>query len=263
MGTSTLEVDLQRDQYTGPMVLASFCSSKDIGLLSNITTEGDSDEAVQEYLAQFAIIRSLPTLESLVDKWRLPVLPMQMRAFSQRRTLVLDLDETLVHSWINEDHDHDVTFKVSVMGPDDTTVYVRLRPHLAHFLEHVSEWFEVVVFTASQRIYADKLLSILDPQRRYFKHRVFRDSCVEVNGMYFKDLTLLGRDLAHTVIVDNLPQAFGLQLDNGIPIAPFYDNVADVELLKLLTFLQKLVFTQDVRPLISEKFRLRQMIHRF
>ncbi|CAD7702753.1 unnamed protein product [Ostreobium quekettii] len=263
-GASALEVDV--DQYTGPVVL----TPEEDGILPGeirVIPSGEADAELQEYLVQdymqqFAVIRSLPSLESLVDKWRLPILPMPLRSFSQRQTLVLDLDETLVHSWINEgDHEHDLMFKVSLVTPDDTAVFVRLRPHLLYFLEHVSKWFEVVVFTASQKAYADKLLTILDPGRRFFKHRVFRESCVELMGMYFKDLTLLGRDLARTVIVDNQPQVFGLQVDNGIPIASFYDNRDDTELLKLLTFLQKMMNTADVRPLLQEKFGLRRMIH--
>lgn len=168
-------------------------------------------------------------------------------------TLVLDLDETLVHCSVEEPATCDLTFGVEFHGID-YQVYVKLRPHLQRFLQAVSQDFEVVVFTASQPVYANELLNRIDPNSSLVHYRLFRESCLQVEGNFLKDLTVLGRDLSQTVLVDNSPHAFGYQLDNGIPIESWFDDPQDRELLKLERFLRRLHGAEDVRPLIRRKF---------
>ncbi|XP_020251972.1 CTD small phosphatase-like protein 2 isoform X2 [Asparagus officinalis] len=168
-------------------------------------------------------------------------------------TLVLDLDETLVHSTLEYCGDADFSFQV-FFNMKQHTVYVKRRPHLQTFLERVSHMFEVVIFTASQSIYAEQLLDILDPNRNLFSKRMYRESCIFSDGNYTKDLTVLGVDLAKVLIVDNSPQVFRLQVNNGIPITSWFDDPSDQALISLLPFLETLVDADDVRPIIAERF---------
>ncbi|KAG5147014.1 hypothetical protein AAZX31_11G255000 [Glycine max] len=224
---------------------------------SEMCIEEDEFEDFDDF-DPYLFIKTLPDLSTVVPTFRRLLLPKQTRSCPST-TLVLDLDETLVHSTLEPCEDVDFTFPVN-FNSEEHIVYVRCRPHLKDFLERVSGLFEIIIFTASQSIYAEQLLNVLDPKRKIFRHRVYRESCVYVEGNYLKDLTVLGRDLAHVMIIDNSPQAFGFQVDNGIPIESWFDDRSDQELLLLLPFLESLVGVDDVRPLIAKKFNLREKI---
>lgn len=190
---------------------------------------------------------------------RVPCLPKKTRS-SPQLSVVLDLDETLVHCSTEPLPNADMSFEVATEA-FKCTVHVRLRPFCYDFLAEASKTFEVIVFTASQSAYADLLLNRLDPERRLVRHRLFREACVTVEGNFLKDLRVLGRELAHTVIVDNSPQAFACQVDNGIPITSWFDDPNDSELPKLMKFLKSLAESDDVRPAIRHRFMVQDLVN--
>ncbi|XP_018473195.2 uncharacterized protein LOC108844431 isoform X2 [Raphanus sativus] len=217
----------------------------------------EEDEELDEF-DPYLFIKNLPNLSSVVPTFRPVLLPKQTRSCPPI-SLVLDLDETLVHSTLEPCEEVDFTFPVH-FNEEEHTVYVRCRPHLQEFMERVSRLFEIIIFTASQSIYAEQLLNVLDPKRKLFRHRVYRDSCVFFDGNYLKDLSVLGRDLSRVIIVDNSPQAFGFQVENGVPIESWFSDPSDKELLHLLPFLESLIGAEDVRPMIAKKFNLKEKI---
>lgn len=141
--------------------------------------------------------------------------------------------------------------------------YVSVRPFAVELLKQVSKCFEVIVFTAAEQSYADKVIDLLDPERTLIKHRLFRDSCMPLNSLFAKDLNVLGRDLGKTVIVDNSPSAFvfqvrnkfKLQEDNAILIRSYLGNEADEGLIVLLEVLKTLYGSKDIRSSLARCFK--------
>ena len=77
----------------------------------------------------------------------------------------------------------------------------------------MSEFFEIIIFTASHGCYANVVLDFLDPDGLYIQHRLFRESCIQTpEGIYVKDLRVINRDLKNMVIVDNAAYSFAFQV---------------------------------------------------
>jgi RNA polymerase II subunit A small phosphatase-like protein len=188
------------------------------------------------------------TIAANTQKFLLPPLPPED---VNKKTLVLDLDETLVHSSFKPIPDPDFVMSIELENVIHK-VYVRKRPGVDNFLRVVGEKFEVVVFTASLAKYADPLLDILD-RGRLVKKRLFREACVQHYGNYVKDLSHLGRPLTNVIIIDNSPFSYMFQPDNAIPITSWFNDKADRQLYDLLPFLEQLMYVDDVCTLLQRK----------
>ena len=104
---------------------------------------------------------------------------------------------------------------------------------MEEFLTTLSQWYEIVIFTAGIADYADWALSLLgDFIPRTITHRLYRNHALPCrNEFYIKDLSLLGRNLDRTIIVDNISENFLLQPENGICIKSWYDDEYDDALM--------------------------------
>ncbi|CAI5981446.1 unnamed protein product [Closterium sp. NIES-65] len=206
------------------------------------SAEADSDDATSDHLFTVPQLAPLSPSDEPFDTSKL--LPPLRSVHFNRKTLVLDLDETLIHSVFTPIMNADFVISLDVDGRL-TTIYVHKRPGVEEFLRAVAQVYEVVVFTASMAGYANALVDLLDPQRCLVHHRLFRDSCIWWRNSYVKDLTMLGRDLTKTMIVDNSPLSYAFQPENGIAIPSYYDEQGDRELAKLVPVLMKLAAVED------------------
>jgi hypothetical protein len=120
--------------------------------------------------------------------------------------------------------------------------------------------YVIIIYTASHQSYADSVLNYLDPNNEYFEYRLYRHNCVDtyVEGekLYVKDLRIFKNvKMEDMIIIDNSVLSFAFQLDNGIPILPFYDNYDDNELLFLKNYLCDISSSPDLR--IENKARIK------
>ena len=175
------------------------------------------------------------------------VYPTTLR--SGKKTLVLDLDETLVHSSLESVNKYDL--KVPIKFREGIIeIYVMLRPGAKDFLEKIGKLYEVIIFTASLESYANPVIDYLDTTK-VVKRRLFRDDCVNHNGNLVKNLSNLGRDLKKVIIVDNSPVCYSLHPENAIAINSWFDDENDNQLEDVLKILEILEPMDDVRPLIK------------
>ena len=171
-----------------------------------------------------------------------------------KKILILDLDETLIHSSFqplqinNKIIKPDIHFKI-FFNFKYHDIFVYKRPFLNKFLKEMNKIFNIYVFTASIKKYAKPLLNILD-KHNYIIKKFYRESCCLSEGKFIKDLRLLNLNLNDVIILDNNPISYKFNKKNGIPIKSWHFDKNDNELLKIIPFLNYLSTVDDVRKFI-------------
>ena len=153
----------------------------------------------------------------------IPFLPPKREDDNREYTLVLDLDETLVHFF-----------------EDNNEAYVKVRMGAECFISILSQFCEIVIFTASTKFYADTVIDGLDC-KDLIDHKLYREHTYDYNGINVKDLSKLGRDLNKVIIIDNIEENYMFQPNNGLNIIDFEGDENDNELHFILEDLLKVV----------------------
>ena len=133
-------------------------------------------------------------------------------------TLVIELDDTII----------------SLQKDSRGLIVIIPRPGLKQFLREMNKIYEIIIFTSATSFYADPILNSVDKKQHFFKNRLYRKHTVFINNVYVKDLSKLGRDLSKIIIIDNQPENFQLQKENGIFIKSFFGNDKNDKVLDYL-----------------------------
>ena len=115
----------------------------------------------------------------------------------------------------------------------------------------MAEHYELMIYTASLKKYADPLLDWLDPQN-LIGYRLFREHCTFYNGIFVKDLSRIDRDLAKCVIIDNSPTSYLFHPENALPTESWYDDMSCTELLQFIPVLASLSEVDDVTQFLGK-----------
>jgi len=231
-------------------VQASNAEPRRRGFFSCLCCCWKREEPVDEYRRDL-------NLEPIVDGFLLPPLTPDIYG---KKTLVLDLDETLVHSSFKPIPNPD--FIVPVEIEDQVhKVYVAKRPYVDKFMQELGSHFEIVVFTASLPKYADPVLDLLDIHK-VVRARLFREACSNYKGNYVKDLNKLGRELKNTIIIDNSPSSYLFHTDYAVPVESWFDDENDTELADLIPILKEMARADNVRNYLELHKREGKLVYR-
>ena len=201
----------------------------------------------------------------------------------KKKVLILDLDETLIHSLSRggprtfnpASKSKMIEIKLNNVS---SLYYVHKRPYCDYFLTQISQWFELQIFTASVKEYADPIIDwleeeIIDSLKKkgkqhkiqsssdyikphIFTKRYYRSDCTYRPGVgYIKDLSRYLRDdeLKNVMILDNSPISYAMHEDNAIGIEGWINDSNDRDLLNLLPLLKSLSLCIDVRFILGLK----------
>lgn len=221
----------------------------------HFVTKLESDEIIETN--NFSILFKKRTCNSFFNfidnlSFQVPDSFFTRRKSKKLKTLVLDLDETLIHS-TSSSNCANFDFMVEVLvNRASCLYYVYKRPNLDYFLNVISNWYNLIIFTASVREYADPVIDLIDENGNYFKKRLFRTDCTQTpSSHYLKDLSLIDVDISKICLLDNSAASFAFYPDNAIPIESWKDDHKDSALLDILPFLDALRFVDDVRSILS------------
>ena len=215
-------------------------------LLITVNTEQETIKNYYEYMKECF---------QLIDQYfnksikLMPGEPKEFNFNNNKKIVIFELESTLVSNF-------------TIVNEECSVLNIKPRPHLKSSLDLIKKDYNIVIYSSGNKFLVDTILDSLDPQKEYFKYRLYQDNCYKFNinqKIYFtKNLNIFRkvRDLKDIIIVDCSVIGFGFFLENGIPIIPFYDSKDDVELKLLSLYLSYISQNNDIRDALKRDIKL-------
>jgi len=241
---------------TKTILFYPFYGTEQIGAMSHRAWKLAFKDYIVQTLESICLIKRLsPVPAHIIEKKMIPP-----DTWTNKKLLVFDLDETLVHCVTENIEKADKAITVTLNTGEKIKAGVNIRPHAIECLKDLTEHYELMVFTASHSNYANIAIDLIDPDKKIFSKRLFRNSCIGTDiNLFIKDLRILGKDLRSVIIIDNSIFSFASQLDNGVPIIPFYDDKEDCIMPKIRDYLISLKDLEDIREINKRTFSLSEL----
>ena len=245
---------------------------------------GNYDNYIQTSLTHISQLRKLRFDYALSNKKIYEGVPDYTNKIKpDKKILLIDLDETLIHSdfsleYLNDKkvkYDTIIKFKETESDFEENyedyydmrrkklkrelfneekeyKVGVFIRKGAKEFLTEVSKYFVV----GSVKDYADAVIDYLDPNKNLIKFRLYRNNCINLNNKIFvKDLRIIkGIDIKDIILLDNSIYSFAAQINNGILVNSFFNDKNDIELYNVLGYLLNFLVKADDVRVINEQF---------
>ena len=237
---------------------------------SSKNNNGNYDNYVKNALKLISLIpfRNLGISEKIEEikknlTMTYPICPLE----KNKKLLILDLDETLAHS------DLDFSLKDKIQKYDtilhfnsdeekNIPIPLLIRPWTKEFLDYAVKEFDLVIFTASDKQYANEIIDFIEKDKKYFKMRLYRNHCLFIEpGLYIKDLRIFSdyKNIEDIIILDNSLFSFANQLNNGILITSFFSDLNDTFLENVKCYLEYIKIQKDIRLMNKESFRFEEI----
>ena len=255
----------QKRKFSLSRYNSTYNSEKDINLNNSIQEKScdsiiELEKEITPKLSQYSAKKEKLSLNQILFNEKLT-----------KKTLILDLDETLVYVsdvkiensplkqipfeyYVLDENENNINQMINVENQtiEQANGYLIVRPGYNKFISEIKKYFdEIFIFTSSQYSYAEEIIKLID-KNKIISKIYSRKDCSFYNDIFYKDLNKIKKDLSRTIIVDNFPEAYLLQHFNGLPIPPFMGDPNDNELLKLIPILEQLSKVKDVRNYIRQ-----------